>query len=148
MGFLEVAFESNLDADGVLHRDPTCMPAAWTVAVYNGRALRLLPDTKQVVFKPRWHGCPRPTREPDTDWRDLGRCNEYGVEFTQLPDEVAAQVCCECPVASSCLRFAMRVSRHNHYDHFVFGGLASPARHRLRMYINKQRAIKSPEDAA
>lgn len=133
---LEVGFETP-DQPGVLHRDPNCIAAHWTVAVWKGTAHRLHENKAAISFIPAWHDCRPP--EPADDWVDDAVCRiTVGKDFTHLPLHIQASACLDCPVATQCLQRALQYQRHNHYDHFVAGGLEPPARHRLRSMIRKR----------
>lgn len=66
-----------------------------------------------------------------TDWMDEGNCRTRPPALFFPSDgvgvEVAKRVCADCPVAATCLEYALE----NRIDHGVWGGASERQRRRL-----------------
>ncbi len=75
--------------------------------------------------------------EPDINWRDQAACNgvDSGVFFPDSEEEVASvaakAICEECPVAQTCLQYALATNQ----GAGVWGGLDEGERRRMRRRI-------------
>jgi WhiB family redox-sensing transcriptional regulator len=69
--------------------------------------------------------------ETPTDWMDEGNCRTQPPALFFPSDgvgvEVAKRVCATCPVAATCLEYAL----DNRIDHGVWGGASERQRRRL-----------------
>ncbi|GMQ98323.1 MAG: hypothetical protein BMS9Abin17_0830 [Acidimicrobiia bacterium] len=75
--------------------------------------------------------------EPDVNWRDQAACNgiDSDVFFPESESESASEaakaICAECPVAQTCLQYALSTNQ----GAGVWGGLDEGERRRMRRRI-------------